>query len=370
MMHTIVITLVAAAALAGCNKENHTIVAGPDGDKQCRANAPVVLPPSIAASKTYRCGDNSVVFVDWLSDNKSANVRTDATGSPTQVVAAEPGKPLTGSGFSLTGTADRIVGHARASGTRLADLQRLSAGLTLPLRPSINAGCRGNSRNESHQARLYRRRAERLGRAPASSAGLRAAARRARCRRWPRSALMAEAHMRRFALPGLTLGLTHARRLRHECSTSASPIATRGFRSRHETLFQIGSISKVMAAALLHQFAAEGRFALTDRVSALLPGIPLPPGNAITVQHLLDHVAGLPADAPTFPDGGLWTAYAPGRALALFEHRLRHPRQARGEARRQAARPPARRADLHSARHAPDARGDHRRRPAALRSGL
>jgi hypothetical protein len=27
---------------------------------------------------------------------------------------------------------------------------------------------------------------------------------------------------------------------------------------------------------------------------------------------LLDQVAGLPGDAPTFPDGGLWTAYAPG----------------------------------------------------------
>jgi len=102
----IVISLVAAAALAGCNKENHTITAGSDGnDVNVAANASIVLPPSIAASKTYRCGDNSVVFVDWLSDNKSANVRTEATGSPTQVVAAEPGKPLTGSGLSLTGSA-------------------------------------------------------------------------------------------------------------------------------------------------------------------------------------------------------------------------------------------------------------------------
>ena len=67
-----------------------------------------------------------------------------------------------------------------------------------------------------------------------------------------------------------------------------------------------------MAAALLHQLAAEGTFALTDRISALLPEIPLPTGNAITAQHLLDHVAGLPADSPTFPDGGLWTAYGPG----------------------------------------------------------
>ena len=66
-----------------------------------------------------------------------------------------------------------------------------------------------------------------------------------------------------------------------------------------------------MTATLLHQFAAEGRFKLTDRMSDLLPGVPLPrqrdPGPA-----LLDHVAGLPGDAPLLPEGGLWTAYAPG----------------------------------------------------------
>ena len=142
----IVITLVAAAALAGCNKENHTIVAGPTCDNNVVANAPVVLPPSIAASKTYRCGDNSVVFVDWLSDNKTANVRTDKTGSPTQVVAAEPGKALTGQRAFVDRNGRRILGHPRSrAGTWLADLQRLAAAsLFFPLRPSINAGCRGN----------------------------------------------------------------------------------------------------------------------------------------------------------------------------------------------------------------------------------
>ena len=121
----------------------------------------------------------------------------------------------------------------------------------------------------------------------------------------------AEAHMRRFALPGLTLGLTMPDGFGRVLNFGFADRDTR-LPIKAETLFQIGSISKVMAAALLHQFAAEGRFALTDRVSALLPGIPLPPGNVVKVQHLLDHVAGLPADAPTFPDGGLWTAYRPG----------------------------------------------------------
>ncbi len=49
----LLITLAAAAALAGCNKENHTIVAGgPDnGDANVTANAPVALPPTITATQ-------------------------------------------------------------------------------------------------------------------------------------------------------------------------------------------------------------------------------------------------------------------------------------------------------------------------------
>ena len=120
-----------------------------------------------------------------------------------------------------------------------------------------------------------------------------------------------EAHRRYFNLPGMTLGLVTPdgrRRVLNFGFANAdarTPITP-------ETLFQIGSISKVMVAILLHQFAAQGRIRLTDRLSDLLPAIPLPRGNPIRIQHLLDHVAGLPGDAPVFPEGGLWTAYAPG----------------------------------------------------------
>ena len=103
----LLITLVAAAALAGCDS-GQTIVAGPPGEEtNSAANANVQLPPSIAASKIYRCsGDNSVVYVDWLSDQKTANVRTEENGPPTQVTAPEPGQPLTAAnGLSLTGNA-------------------------------------------------------------------------------------------------------------------------------------------------------------------------------------------------------------------------------------------------------------------------
>ena len=121
----------------------------------------------------------------------------------------------------------------------------------------------------------------------------------------------AQDHLRHFELPGLTLGLT--------VPNGLSTVLNLGFADRDartpitpDTLFQIGSISKSMTATVIHQLAAEGRLRLTDRVSALLPTVPLPAGNAITVQHLLDHSAGLPDDAPVFPPGGLWTGYAPG----------------------------------------------------------
>ena len=120
-----------------------------------------------------------------------------------------------------------------------------------------------------------------------------------------------EAHLEHFRLPGLTLGLTTpdgfgtVMNFGYANVDARSPITP-------DTLFQVGSISKLMNAAVLHQFVQEGRLRLTDRISDLLPTIPLPPGNAIEVQHLLDHVAGLPGDAPAFPEGGLWTAYAPG----------------------------------------------------------
>lgn len=119
-----------------------------------------------------------------------------------------------------------------------------------------------------------------------------------------------EAHHRYFGLPGMTLGITAPDGFSTVLDFgSANADAQRPITA--ETLFQVGSISKLMIAAMLHQIAAEGRLRLTDRISDLLPAIPLPAGNAIQVQHLLDHSAGLPSDAPLFPDGGLWTAYPP-----------------------------------------------------------
>ena len=120
-----------------------------------------------------------------------------------------------------------------------------------------------------------------------------------------------EAHLKHFGLPGITLGVTTPDGLSTVMDFGYADAEARSAITP-ETLFQVGSISKLMNAAVLHQLVAEQRVRLTDRISDLLPAVPLPPGNAILVQHLLDHVAGIAGDAPIFPDGGLWTAYAPG----------------------------------------------------------
>lgn len=103
----LLLPLLAAAALAGCNDKSHTIVAGgePDDDQPVNnvAVANIQLPPSILDSKSYRCGDNSIVYVDWMSDKKSANIRTERNGVPTHLTADAEGKPLSGGGYSLSG---------------------------------------------------------------------------------------------------------------------------------------------------------------------------------------------------------------------------------------------------------------------------
>jgi hypothetical protein len=84
-------TLAAAAALAGCNSKGQTITADPTGDN-IAANAPVALPPSITASKSYRCKDNKLVYVDWMSDG-TARVKKTREEVGTSVM---PGTELQG----------------------------------------------------------------------------------------------------------------------------------------------------------------------------------------------------------------------------------------------------------------------------------
>lgn len=97
------LALVAAAALAGCDNQPETIEAGGPYDPNANLSAnsgPVELPPAIVASHPYRCKDNSLIYIDWMSDN-SARVKANRNEVGTTVPLGE-GSPLTGDATTET----------------------------------------------------------------------------------------------------------------------------------------------------------------------------------------------------------------------------------------------------------------------------
>jgi hypothetical protein len=71
-------------------------------------NAPVVLPPALIASRTYRCKDNSLLYVDFFGDNVSADLKTEKTGPITKLTATAPNEALTGGGYTVSGNGTEV----------------------------------------------------------------------------------------------------------------------------------------------------------------------------------------------------------------------------------------------------------------------
>lgn len=83
-------------ALAACNK-SETPAADADAAKTAEAAAPVEMPPAITASGTYRCADNTILYVDFLGKNEAADIRVgDKTAAAVRVSAAKVEAPADG----------------------------------------------------------------------------------------------------------------------------------------------------------------------------------------------------------------------------------------------------------------------------------
>ena len=95
----------AALSLAACEPTTIEAEGPPDPMGEELANAaPVTLPPAIVASHSYRCKDNSLVAVDWLSDGTTNTARVTADGgAAVGVTQATGGGAYTAEGVSLTG---------------------------------------------------------------------------------------------------------------------------------------------------------------------------------------------------------------------------------------------------------------------------
>jgi len=98
---------VALLSLAACeNKAEEVDSRAPDPMAEALKNAPKVeLPPAVAASKTLRCGDNSLIYVEFFQGDKQVNLRTEKDGKATMLKAAAAGDPyVADGGYKLTGT--------------------------------------------------------------------------------------------------------------------------------------------------------------------------------------------------------------------------------------------------------------------------
>ena len=123
-------------------------------------------------------------------------------------------------------------------------------------------------------------------------------------------AYMAE-HRAAWGLPGMTLAVVTRDGFTGFARSGLADVE-RGIEVRADHLFQIGSISKMFTALGCWSLIDEGKLSPDTRLSAALAGLSVRGGAAITLQQLLNHTSGLPADSAIFPEGGLWTGFAPG----------------------------------------------------------
>src|SRR5437773_14756 len=98
-------------------------------------------------------------------------------------------------------------------------------------------------------------------------------------------------------VPGASLGIV----LGDESLELASGVVNlnTGVETTTDTLFQIGSITKVYTATLVMQLVDEGLVSLDAPVRTYLPELKLPDeadAQAITVRHLLTHTSGIEGD--------------------------------------------------------------------------
>ncbi|MFW2828615.1 hypothetical protein [Sphingomonas sp. ID0503] len=106
---TFAAAIAASILLAGCDKAAAPAASGNQTDADALGEnfttaADVKLPPALKASKTYRCADASLVFVDFYTDDTSAAIKTEKEGAATPLTAAAAGGPFTAEGFSVSGS--------------------------------------------------------------------------------------------------------------------------------------------------------------------------------------------------------------------------------------------------------------------------
>jgi D-alanyl-D-alanine carboxypeptidase len=107
------------------------------------------------------------------------------------------------------------------------------------------------------------------------------------------------------AAPGLSIAVVHGQDTVFSRGYGVADIAT-GRAATADTVYAVGSITKLFTATLLMQLRDAGRLRLDDPVQEIVPEVPVPlrhPGHPpITLRHLATHTSGLAKDSPV----GYW----------------------------------------------------------------
>lgn len=107
--------------LAACNSAPETFNTGTNDPMSSElANAaPVELPPMLKSSHSYRCKDNSLIFVDFMTDDKTGNFKASKDGPVVALKAAEAGKPFVSEdgAVTVTSSADGVTYNGQSCKT-------------------------------------------------------------------------------------------------------------------------------------------------------------------------------------------------------------------------------------------------------------
>jgi hypothetical protein len=114
-------SLAALLSLAACKNEPEVVDTNPDPQAAELAKAaPVELPPAIQASRTYRCKDNSLVYIDFMSNN-TALVRKSKGAEPAlaTLTAETPGGAYkSADGYTISGNSAQITYASPKAGSQ------------------------------------------------------------------------------------------------------------------------------------------------------------------------------------------------------------------------------------------------------------
>ena len=108
--------LALAALLSACNSQGSEQAAANATDAAANGTAPVELPPMVIASHNYRCKDNSLAKIEYMSDKTAMLTLGDA--APVKLTQAADGEPFTAEGYSATGPSKDVTITAPGKGTQ------------------------------------------------------------------------------------------------------------------------------------------------------------------------------------------------------------------------------------------------------------